>query len=119
MRTPRDRWPRSVNSQVGDARNVVTNPILIDVPEFLQTERLELRPAAAGEGPAVNAAILDSIVELQEWMSWAKPTPTVEESEVHARKSAGQFRLREDLSFRGWLRGTDILVVGSGLHRIN
>ncbi|HEX4417066.1 MAG TPA: hypothetical protein VH165_04160 [Kofleriaceae bacterium] len=36
-------------------------PVLIDLPETLETEHLILRPPRAGDGAAVNAAILGDL----------------------------------------------------------
>src|SRR3712207_6606144 len=95
------------------------DPLLIDIPEAFETERLVVRIARPGDGPGVNAAIVESIEELKPWMPWAHPTPTAEQSEAHGRRAHAKFHGREDLHYRGWLKGTDTFVVGSGLHRID
>src|SRR5688572_22131904 len=96
------------------------DPLLIDIPEQIETERLIVRIARPGDGPGVNAAIVESIAELRPWMPWAKTTPSVEESETHARKAHAKFHAREDLQYRGWLKGEPgTFVVGSGLHRLD
>ena len=95
------------------------DPLLLDIPEELETDRMVIRAARPGEGAAVNAAIVESLAELKPWMVWAQVAPTVDESEAHARKSYAQFLSREDLVYRGWLKGSNTFVVGSGLHRID
>ena len=95
------------------------DPLLIDVPEEIQTDRLSIRMPRPGEGPAVNEAVVESFAQLHPWMPWAQTLPSVDDSELHSRRANARFRLREDLSFRGWLSGTDTYVVGSGLHRID
>jgi RimJ/RimL family protein N-acetyltransferase len=99
------------------------DPLLIDVPERIETARLVLRAPRAGDGAAVNAAVCASLDELAPWMPWATAAPTLDESEAHCRRQHARFVLREDLVFLLFLRDADggdgELVGGSGLHRID
>src|SRR5688500_14161926 len=95
------------------------DPKLLDIPQVLETARLTLRVPRAGDGPAVNEAIRESAAELQPWMPWADPLPTVEQTESHTRVSMAKFLTREDLHLRFYLKGTDTFVGSSGLHRID
>ncbi len=95
------------------------DPLLIDVPEEIETDRLVIRMPRPGEGAAVNAAVAESFDELHRWMPWAATLPTVADSEAHSRRANARFRLREDLTYRAWLKGSDTCVVGSGLHRLD
>ena len=99
------------------------DPILIDVPERIETERLVLRMPTRGDGAAVNAAIGDSIVGLAPWMPWAGAMPSVDESEVHCRRQQARFILRDDIVFLVYERqaggGEGPLVGSTGLHRID
>jgi RimJ/RimL family protein N-acetyltransferase len=95
------------------------DPLLLNIPEEIETERLIVRVARPGEGAAVNEAIHESFAELQPWMPWAQTCPTPEETEAHGRRSHARFHAREDLTYRGWLKGSDRFVVGSGLHRLD
>ncbi len=98
-------------------------PILIDVPERIETERLVLRSPRAGDGAAVNDAIRVSHAELAPWMPWAGTMPSVDESEAHCRRQQARFILREDLvllMFRRSANGSEGELVGAtGLHRID
>jgi RimJ/RimL family protein N-acetyltransferase len=98
-------------------------PILIDVPERIETERLVLRVPRAGDGPLVNAAIGVSHAELAPWMPWAGTMPSVDESEAHCRRQQARFLLREDFVFFILVRdagGAEGELVGAtGLHRID
>jgi len=98
-------------------------PILIDVPERIATERLVLRSPRAGDGPLVNDAIAVSHAELAPWMPWAGTMPSVDESEAHCRRQQARFLLREDFVFFMFARdaagGEGELVGGTGLHRID
>ena len=99
------------------------DPILIDVPERIETERLVLRMPRAGDGATVNAAVAASIAELGPWLPWAGTMPSVEESEIHCRRQFGKFILREDLVLLMFERAAGgaegALVGGTGLHRID
>ena len=89
----------------------LSNPILIDVPDPLETERLLLRSCRAGDGPVINKAIQESLEALERWMPWAVGGQTLEESEIFARDSAAQFIQRTTLNYLLWTK-TDPVFVG-------
>ncbi len=99
------------------------NPLLMDVPERIETARLLLRRPQPGDGAALNTAVCESLAELRPWMPWAQATPTPEESELHCRRMHARFASREDLAVFVFERGSDggagALLGGSGLHRID
>ena len=99
------------------------DPLLIDVPERIETERLVLRAPRRGDGTTVNAAIAVSHADLQPWLPWAGAMPSVDESEATCRRQQGRFILREDFVMLIFARGPDgaegELVGGTGLHRID
>ncbi|WLR42756.1 GNAT family protein [Bacillus carboniphilus] len=75
------------------------NPLLLDVPLQIETERLILRaPNQTGDGKIVNEAINDSFEELKAWLPFAQELPTVEETEINLRNAHINFLKRE--SFR-------------------
>lgn len=98
-------------------------PLLVDVPERIETDRLILRCPQPGDGPAVNAAVCDSLDDLRPYMPWAQTTPTPDESEALARRDQARFRLRTDLVMLIFERtaggGEGRLLGSSGLHRID
>ena len=99
------------------------DPLLIDVPERLETERLVLRCPRPGDGPAVNAAVSESLEGLRPWMPWAQAAPSADDSELYCRRMHAKFLLREDLVMLIFERGSDSAagpVLGAvGLHRID
>ncbi len=99
------------------------DPVLIDVPMQLSTERLILRCPLPGDGPAVNEAERESIRDLRPWMPWARPDKTVEESEAYCRRMHAMYLLREELTLlvfeRDVLGREGRLIGGTGLHRID
>lgn len=99
------------------------DPILVDVPERVETERLVLRCPRPGDGPALNAAVCASLAEIGPWMPWARLAPAPAESEAYCRRQQARFLLREELvmlMFQKGAEGPDALVLGAaGLHRID
>ena len=99
------------------------DPLLIEVPERIETERLVLRAPRRGDGATVNEAIRVSLAALSPWMPWAGSMPSIDESEIHCRRQQARFILREDFVMFVFLRHADgsegELVGGTGLHRID
>lgn len=94
------------------------DPLLIDIPEQIVTDRLLIRGPRIGDGAIVNEAIAESIDELRPWMPWAQTLPTPDETEANIRRAMGRFTTREDLRLQVLLKdGT--FIAGSGLHRID
>ena len=96
------------------------DPILLDFPDEFESARLTIRSPRPGDGPALRDALADSLEELRIWLPWADgPLPTEEECEKSVREAHVQFLSRQDLRLHLYLRGTNIQVGGSGLHRID
>jgi ribosomal-protein-serine acetyltransferase len=95
------------------------DPLLIDLPPPLASERLLLRAPCAGDGAALNEAVVDSIVQLKPWMPWAQTKPSVEQTELVCRQMAARFAQRSDLPLFIFARGSGRLVGGTGLHRFD
>lgn len=93
--------------------------ILRDFPYSFETERLTIRGPLPGDGQAVRTAVLESLEELKPWMPWAMDVPSEAEYEARVRRGQLKFLAREDLWLMLWLKGTNTIVGGSGLHRIN
>ena len=94
------------------------SPVLLDLPDAIDTERMQLRSPMPGDGAALNAAILDTWDALHRWMPWARERPSVDESETHARTARAAFLTRADLSMLMVLRDGTV-IGGTGLHRMN
>src|SRR3954447_8664997 len=95
------------------------DPVLLDIPTEMVTDRLLLRMPRPRDGEKVNAAVQDSSAELARWMPWADPTPDAANTEQWCRKAAGHFLTREQLNFSIYLRGTDTCLGVCGLPRID
>ena len=98
-------------------------PILIDLPECIETGAFVIRRALPGDGAALCAAVTASQAELRPWMPWAQQETDVEQSEAVVRRMHGDFGLRTDLPMLVFERRPDgsegRLVGGTGLHRID
>jgi RimJ/RimL family protein N-acetyltransferase len=91
-------------------------PILSDIPESFETDRLLIRVARPGDGAEVNAAILETFDDLHAWMPWAAERPTVAQTEEYCRRAYSQFILREDFALRLIHKESGVLLGSSGLH---
>ena len=95
------------------------SPILRDFPESFETERLLIRSPLPGDGQEMHAAVNESLDELLPWMDWPEQHRTVEDSEEKIRRNRVRFLERSDLLLLLFLKGTNTLVGGSGLHRMD
>lgn len=94
-------------------------PVLLDLPDAIETERLVLRSPMPGDGPALNEAILDTWDALHHWMPWARERPTVEHTEQIARQFRANYITRTDLPMIMFLRDGATVVGSTGLHRMD
>jgi RimJ/RimL family protein N-acetyltransferase len=98
---------------------MTTKPILLDVPESFDTERLTIRAPHFGDGALVNAAVAETFESLHQWMDWARRMPSVEESEEVVRIACSKFVAREEFLWRLFLNSTETLVGMSGIHPLD
>ncbi|OMF36850.1 GNAT family N-acetyltransferase [Paenibacillus sp. FSL H8-0548] len=95
------------------------NPLLLDIPESFESQRLIIRSPLWGDGAHLNEAVKASIKELKPWMPWAEQIPTVDESEAVVRRARLKFLERSDFMLLLILKETGQLIGSSGLHRID
>lgn len=76
-----------------------TKPILIDLPEVIETSRLLLKIPKAGYGPKVHEAILDGYDDYIKWLCWPSTQPTIEAVEEDCRKHHAEFITRECIRY--------------------
>lgn len=96
----------------------VLHPELLGLPSRVEGERVVLRPFARGDGRALFAAIDGSSAHLRPWLPWVDHHRSERDSEAYARRAAGQWMTREDLTV-AILEPGGRIVGGSGLHRID
>ncbi len=98
-------------------------PLLEDVPERIDTERLILRIARGSDAAVLNVAVCESLADLAVNMPWAQSAPSLAQSEAECRRMQAQFLLREHLPMLMFERdaagGEGGFVGGTGLHRID
>lgn len=97
------------------------DPVLIELPASIDTERLLMRPPRAGDGSLLFPAVNESLPELQRFLSpaaWMTREQTPESAEVYCRKVQANFIARKDLSFFLFDKATGQLVGEAALNRI-
>jgi ribosomal-protein-serine acetyltransferase len=95
------------------------DPLLIDIPDEIVTARLRLRAPRDGEAAEMNRAIRESIDELNPWMPWANPMPAMEQTQVYCQRSIARQAVREEISYRLYLRDADLYAGHISLTRMN
>lgn len=98
----------------------MTDPVLIDLPASIETERLVMRPPQAGDGAMLHAAIAESLPQLRRFLAslpWVAGEQTVESSEAYCRNARANFLARKDLPFLVLERASGQIVGATGLHR--
>jgi len=78
----------------------ITNPLLIEIPPSIETDRLVLREPCLDDAPEINQAVVQSIEALRPWMEWAATTPTLADTIEYCRRSAAQAILRQQIEYR-------------------
>jgi RimJ/RimL family protein N-acetyltransferase len=99
----------------------MVDPLLIDLPETIDTERLQLRPPRTGDGALLYPALAESLPELRRFLAalpWVAAEPSPENSELYCRNAQANFLARKDLPFLLFEKSTGQLLGGTGLHRI-
>jgi RimJ/RimL family protein N-acetyltransferase len=74
-------------------------PLLLDLPEAIETPRLRLVIPRAGDGAEVTASVRASLPELKQWMPWAHDGYADRDGEVWCRRAVAEFHAREQLQF--------------------
>lgn len=105
---------------LGSRTTEVINPVLLDLPDTVETPRLLLRPPRAGDGPALLDAITESLPELRRFLAslpWVAAEQTIELTEAFCRNGQANFLTRKDLPFLMFEKGSGQVLGGTGLHR--
>ena len=94
-------------------------PILLDIPDSFESERLAIRALRPGDGTVLNQAIVESLEELRPWLPWAVHAPSWADSEEFVRTAAANWLARTELVLSLWRKDTGQYVGGRGMHRID
>lgn len=102
------------------------NPVLLDLPDRIETARLVLRAPRPGDGEVVLAGVMETIEDLRRFpasMSWALAEQTRDSAEEYCRRGAAGWLLRNDFPFLLFQRGADgtegAHVGNCGIHRFD
>jgi len=104
------------------SKTPMTEPALIDLPPFIETERLRLRSLVVGDGPLLHEAITESLPELRRFpasLPWATGEQLIEKTELYCRMAQSNFISRQDLPFLIIERSSGRLIGCAGLHRLD
>ena len=99
----------------------VIEPVLVAVPESVETRRLLLRMPRAGDGAVLHAALSESLAEMRRFLGslpWIAREQSVESSELYCRTAQANFIARKDLPYLVFEKATGYLVGGCGIHRM-
>lgn len=94
------------------------NPLTLQIPEQVESERLLIRATRPDDAQEVNAAVNESFAELHQWMPWAQTPQTLEQSREHCRESYEHYLTRKSLGMQMRRKTDDILVGMMGFHSI-
>jgi len=91
-------------------------PILLDIPDSFESERLLIRVPKPGDGAMLQEAYLESYPRLKPWFPWAQSESSVEEREIFCREKYASFIKKEDMTLMMILKSENKFIGGSGLH---
>ena len=95
-------------------------PLLLDLPSSITTERLSLRTPQTGDGALLLPALLESLPQLRRFLAslpWVAGEQTPESAERWCRNAQANFLARKDLPFLIFERQSGELLGACGLHR--
>ena len=98
------------------------DPLLLDIPDSIATNRLDLRAPRAGNGRALYAAEAESIDELRRFpgsLPWAMNDFSADAAESYCRSAHSSFIARRDMPFLIWHRAFGVVAGSTGLHRMD
>lgn len=95
------------------------DPLMYEVPDEVQTDRLILRVPRPGDGAIVYPSVRATIEQLKPWMPWATDAYSADDGEIWCRRSFVDFHARTSAQFL-MLRKEDRVHLGTlGAHDMN
>jgi RimJ/RimL family protein N-acetyltransferase len=82
----------------------------------LPTARLIIRGVYMADAPLIHAAITETLPDLQQWMPWASPAPTLTDTEAFCARAQRLREAGEDLILIAVDKATGQHVVSTGIH---
>jgi RimJ/RimL family protein N-acetyltransferase len=86
------------------------NKLLLNLPELIETPRLNLQMPKAGFGQKLHQAISDGYEDYVKWLNWSPNVPTPEIIEEECRRHHADFILREFIRYLIIEKETDKIV---------
>lgn len=77
----------------------IQNPILLDLPLPIYTNRLLIRPMMPGDGKKIYALIEESRDQFEKWFTWTSTIKSWKDCEITAREFYAGFILRKTFAF--------------------
>jgi RimJ/RimL family protein N-acetyltransferase len=98
----------------------MTDPLLLEFPETIETERLLLRPPQRADAQMIYEAVIESQAELERFMSWMTPgnVYTLEEAIRYTRLGAADSIRRQTVPLSIWRKEDNTFIGNTGLHDI-
>jgi RimJ/RimL family protein N-acetyltransferase len=93
------------------------DPLLIELPDVLEGERVVVRPWEDDDSDDLWDAIDSSREHLEAWMPWVDRYRNPDNALEYCRRSRARWLLRDDLPVAIVERATGRVVGGSGIHR--
>lgn len=94
----------------------VENPILLNIPEEFETQRLMLHSHRDEDVQITNTAVKESIAELSRWLPWAKEPQTMAQTLAFIRHSRADFILGKAFRYSVFEKGRGSFVANCGVH---
>lgn len=94
------------------------NPVLLDIPDSFETERLFIRVRKDGDELKINEAVVETYEYLNKWIPSVDHIPSIEETKEHIRRSISKFILRQALDFIIFLKNSNTFIGSIGTTRI-
>jgi RimJ/RimL family protein N-acetyltransferase len=98
------------------------NPVLLDIPDRIETPRLLLRAPRPGDGAVLNASVIETLDDLRQFpasMIWSLEEQPVAKAEEFCRRGAANWIIRADFPMLLFRRDTGEHAGNCGLHRFN
>lgn len=98
------------------------NPLLLNPPEQIETDRLVIRSPRPGDGPIMQASVRASLGALREFpasLPWALNEPTDEACEYFCREAHANYLLKNFMPMMVFLKDGQAHVGNSGLFAID
>lgn len=93
------------------------NPLTLDIPQRLETERLVSRLPTLGDVQVVAASVQASIEQLHAWLPWAKRDYGVDDATEWIHRTLAQWHLRQGVPYLLW--HDDVHIGNIGLFDID